>query len=92
MPDDKPSPEPDLFNLARLQTIVAKMRELGVTEYTDGDKTVKLGSPTPKPADEKSEKEQQHIKDKREVEMLERKRRSLLAAAPRFGPPNTRIK
>jgi hypothetical protein len=89
---DKTLAELDIFSLVRLQTIVAKMRELGVTEYTDGDKTVKLGNPTPKPADEKSEKEQDRIKDKREQEMLERRHRALTAASSYIGPANRKIK
>ena len=84
--------EPDLFNLQRLQTIVAKMRELGVTEYTDGDKTVKLGAPALKPANEKSEREQDLIKDRREAAELERQHRIKTAASTYYGPPRSKVK
>ena len=91
MPDLTPEAN-QLFDLKRLESIVAKMRELGVTEYTDGDKTVKLGAPALKPANEKSEREQDLIKDKREQETLERQYRTLTAASSYIGPPRRRLK
>lgn len=74
-----------------LEELVKKMRELGVDEYTDGTIRIKLGS-APISVDEKSEKEQQRIRDEREVKMLEQQRRRMLAATSYFGPPLGKIR
>lgn len=81
-----------LFDLTRLEAIVTKMRELGVTEYTDGDKTVKLGGVALPKGTEKSEAEQQAIRDRREVENMERKRRTLTGASAYIGPARPKVR
>lgn len=75
-----------------LEKIVAEMRKLGVTEYSGGGIRVVLGSPGMPPQDEKSEDEQQRIRDDREKRELMRKRRILLGASARIGPPDGDIK
>ena len=74
------------------KTLVAEMRELGVVEYTDGKITVKLGGPAIPVQDEKSDKEQQAIRDARERKFLEMKQRTFTSAASRIGPATDRIR
>lgn len=74
-----------------LEALIKKLRALGVYEYDDGTVSFKLG-PEPVTVDEKSEKEQQRIRDEREVKMLEQQRRRMLAASSHFGPPLGKIR
>ena len=73
------------MDLAELEKLVEKMRELGITEYHDGEVNLKLGAPALK-VDEKSEKEQQRARDERERRELMAQRKLLLAASCRIGP------
>ena len=75
-----------------LEKIVAEMRKLGVTEYSGGGIRVVLGSPGMPPQDEKSEDEQQAIRDRRETRELERKQRIMYASSSRIGPPLGKVK
>lgn len=78
---------------SELELIVAEMRKLGVKEYRDKDGlAIVLGDAPQAPPDEKSEEEQQRIRDEREKQRLEYKRRILTAAATRIGPAVQKIK
>ena len=75
-PKDEPS---------ELQRIVAEMRELGVTEYSKGGVRVVLGAPAVQAQTEKSELEQQRIRDEREKMRIERENRIRFGASSRIA-------
>ena len=78
---------------SELEKLVQEMRRLGVSEYTNGQGIrIVLGSPAMPEATEKTEAEQQRIRDDRERRELERKRRILFGASSRIGPPLGEIK
>lgn len=89
MPAGKP-PEPDKPVEAdrpktELQLIVEEMRQLGVTEYSKGGVRVVLGGPVAHPT-EKTEADQQRIRDEREKARLERENRIRFGASSRIIP------
>ena len=75
-----------------LEKIVAEMRKLGVSEYSKGGIRIVIGAPGISELDEKSQDEQQRIRDEREQRELERRQRVRFGSSSRIGSPIREIK
>lgn len=82
----EPPPPP-----SKLESLVAEMRRLGVTEYQENGVKIVLGTPTT-PATERTADEQQRIRDERERQVLERQHRVRFGASSSIGPSRQGVK
>lgn len=79
------------MDVEEMAKLVSEMRRLGVKSYKSGDVELHLGD-APVEVTEKTEREQQMIRDRREREVLDRRNRLLFGAASSIGPEVPRVK
>lgn len=75
-----------------LEELVAKMRALGIKEYRTENVHIVLDAAPISAIDERTEEEQQRLRDQREKEFLENKMRILKRAAWGIGPPPGKVR